>query len=87
LNYVKELLKDTALTAPQKNGLKELIERDRIFPITTLVNLTKKQKVMLPQKGIVLCRQLLQAPEEVELLGLTFIKQKKLRKELEDLCS
>ncbi|HKL31694.1 MAG TPA: restriction endonuclease, partial [Tangfeifania sp.] len=28
---------------PQKNGLKDLIERDRIFPITTLVNLTKKQ--------------------------------------------
>jgi len=72
---------------PQKNGLKDLIERDRIFPITTLVNLTKKQKVMLAQKGIVLCRQLLESKEEVALLGLTVSKQKELEEELEELCS
>jgi len=72
---------------PQKNGLKELIERNRIFPVTTLVNLTNKQKVILVQKGIVLCRQLIQAPEEIDSLGLTFVKRKKLEEELEELCS
>jgi hypothetical protein len=72
---------------PRNNSLKDLIERDRIFPVTTLVNLTKKQKVMLAQKGIVLCRQLLEIPEEISLLGLTSSQQKKLEEELEELCS
>jgi hypothetical protein len=72
---------------PRNNSLKDLIERDRIFPVTTLVNLTKNQKVMLAQKGIVLCRQLLESKEEVASLGLTFSKQKELEEELEELCS
>jgi hypothetical protein len=72
---------------PRNNSLKDLIERDRIFPVTTLVNLTKKQKVMLAQKGIVLCRQLVESPEAMATLGLTSAKQKKLEKELEDLVA
>jgi len=72
---------------PRNHSLKDLIERDRIFPVTTLVNLTKKQKVMLAQKGIVLCRQLLEAPEEIASLGFTFSQRKKMEEELEELCS
>ncbi|MFW5756738.1 MAG: ATP-binding protein [Tangfeifania sp.] len=72
---------------PRENGLKDLIERDRIFPVTTLVNLTKKQKVMLAQNGIVLCRQLLESPEEIDSLGLTSQQRRKLEEEQEELCS
>lgn len=70
---------------PENNSLKDLIDRKRIFPVTTLANLTLKQKKVLTQKGIVLCRQLLENPEELEPLGLTNSKQKKLIEELEAL--
>jgi len=70
---------------PKNNSLKDLIERERIFPVTTLANLTRKQKNALSQKGIVLCRQLLQHPEELDQLGLTHLKRKKLMEELEAL--
>ncbi len=72
---------------PRNNSLKDLIERDRVFPVTTLVNLTKKQKVMLTENGIVLCRQLLESPEEIASLGLTVSKRRKLKEELEELCN
>jgi transcriptional regulator NrdR family protein len=39
------------------------------------------------KKGIVLCRQLLQHPEELDQLGLTHSKRKKLMEELEALNS
>lgn len=72
---------------PRNNSLKDLIERDRIFPVTTLVGLTKNQKVMLAQKGIVLCRQLLEKPNEIGSLGLTLSQRNKLKEELVELCS
>ena len=70
---------------PKNYSLKDLIERERIFPVTTLANLTLKQKKVLTQKGIVLCRQLLENPEELDPLGLTNSKRKKLIEELEAL--
>ena len=71
---------------PENNGLKDLIEKLRVFPITTLAHLTQKQKIMLTEKGIVLCRQLLQKQDEINALGLTQNKRKKLLEEIEALC-
>lgn len=72
---------------PENNSLKDLIEKFRIFPITTLAHLTQKQKIMLAQKGIVMCRQLLQKSDEIDALGLTQSKKKKLIEEMEALCN
>jgi hypothetical protein len=71
---------------PENNGLKDLIEKLHVFPITTLAHLTQKQKIMLTEKGIVLCRQLLQNQDEINALGLTQNKLKKLIEEIEALC-
>jgi len=71
---------------PQNNSLKDLVERYRIFPITTLVNLNKKQKLFLTEKGIVLCRQLWQQKEILHELGLSNSIKKKLMEELASLC-
>lgn len=72
---------------PQGNGLKDLLEREKIFPITILENLTKKQKSEILEKHIVTCRQLLDHQKLIEDLEMTNAKRKKLMIELEDIVS
>lgn len=71
---------------PQNNGLKELIERHHIFPVTTLAHLNQKQKQYLTEKGIVLCRQLLNNKAVLDQLGLSRNMKRKTLEELESLC-
>ena len=71
---------------PENNGLKDLIERYRIFPITTLVHLNQKQKLALTEKGIVLCRQLWHQKQILDELGLNNTGKRKVIEELTSLC-
>ena len=71
---------------PQNNSLKDLIERYHIFPVTTLAHLNLKQKQVLIEKGIVLCRQLLANKEALNQLGLSHSLKRKTVEELESLC-
>jgi len=43
---------------PNGNGLKHWIDKAGLHPITSLISLTKAQKQLLLEKGIVLCREL-----------------------------
>ncbi len=70
---------------PQNNSLKDLIERHHIFPVTTLTHLNRKQKQVLIEKGIVLCRQLLAQKEVLDQLGLSHNLKRKTVEELESL--
>lgn len=72
---------------PQGNSLKELLEREKIFPITILENLTKKQKSEILEKNIVTCKQLLDQQKLIEDLEMTNAKRKKLMIELEDIVN
>lgn len=71
---------------PKGNGLKELIEKVRLFPITILTHLLKKEKQILLDKGIVSCRQLHENREAIQELNLSPIKYKKLLEELQEIC-
>lgn len=71
---------------PENHALKDLIERFHLFPITALVHLTKKQKIDLTEKGIVLCRQLLQQKQMLDDLNLSNAAKRKVIAELESLC-
>lgn len=71
---------------PLGNSLKEIIERERFFPITVLTTLTKGEIQTLLDKGLVLCRQLIQNPETLLSLNLTSAKSKKVAQELEEIC-
>src|SRR5690606_11548449 len=51
---------------PAQNGLKDIIDRQKIFPITVLHNLTNPQKQQLLEKGVVICRQISENPEVLE---------------------
>ncbi len=70
---------------PAQNGLKDLIDRDKIFPITVLHNLTIAQKQQLMEKGIVICKQISENPEVLEPFQIKPRKLNSLRKEISDL--
>ncbi len=70
---------------PEKEGLKELIERSGLFPVTVVTLLNKKQKQALLKQEVVLCRQLLEKPGILDQLGLTRSKKEKVLQEIHDL--
>jgi hypothetical protein len=69
---------------PKGYGLKEIIERERVYPITVLSQLTKSQKTDLMNRGIVTCSQLLEAQDYLDSFGLTRKKIMTLMRELEE---
>jgi hypothetical protein len=70
---------------PKNEGLKDAIEREKIFPITVLSTLNKTEKSALLAKGIVTCGQLLTDPGILDDLDIVKKKQKATRKELAEL--
>ncbi|MCC5931915.1 MAG: restriction endonuclease [Cyclobacteriaceae bacterium] len=78
-------MKMIAWDFPQGEGLKDIMERENIFPITILSQLTKKQKAFLLDRGIVVCKHLLENLEALVPLKLTERKYKALLKELEEI--
>jgi hypothetical protein len=64
-----------------------LIEQNRLFPITVLINLTKKEKTVLLEKGITICQEILSNPTVLDDFGLTKQKTRKVLQEIEDICS
>lgn len=76
-------LKLLAWDFPRNNGLKEIVEELRLYPVTILHTLTKKQKQQLIDQNILTCMQL---KENFHLLGLSEKKQKSLNNELVHVC-
>lgn len=70
---------------PKGRGLKDLVEESGLFPITVLTTLTRKQKDILLEKEVVLCRQLFEKPEAFGRLGLDLKKQQKVLDEASEL--
>jgi len=71
---------------PQNKGLKFLVEDLKLYPITILHKLTRKEKQVLMKEGIVTCYQLLNDMSYVEKLNLTKKKETALHQELMDIC-
>jgi hypothetical protein len=70
---------------PKNKGLKDMVEKAKVYPITVLTGLNAKQKAYLLEKGIVLCRQLREKPGLLDQLGLNKNTLKSVLKELDDL--
>jgi hypothetical protein len=71
---------------PKEKGLKDMIEKHSLFPITVLTGLNQKSKTILLDKGIVLCRQLHDQAGELDGLGMNKNQLRKIKEELNDLC-
>ena len=70
---------------PKDNALKDILEREKIYPVTILKHLNKKEKQQLMENGIVTCAQLMNEPDRLNQLGLSKKKQSSVKKELEEI--
>ncbi len=70
---------------PKKEGLRDMIEKAGLFPVTVLTLLNKKQKQQLLEQGVVLCCQVLEKPGVLDQMELTASKKKKILNEIRDL--
>ena len=72
---------------PEGHSLRDMIEKEKFFPVTVLTTLNKQQKQVLFNNGIVLCRQICNQPDVADKLELSPQKRKKLLAEVNKLCS
>lgn len=56
---------------PSANGLKNWIDKSGLHPLTTLISLTKREKQLLLEQGIVLCSELGKHPELLIKVGIS----------------
>lgn len=78
-------LKMLAWDYPAGEGLKEMLERARIFPVTVLIHLTGKEKKSLVDQGVVTCNQLRADLSRLAPFELSSFKFKALLSELDGL--
>lgn len=70
---------------PEENNLKRIVEEKHLFPVTALTLLTKNEKLKLLSDGIVLCQQLADDPDLLDVLQLNPAKKRKIMIEIKDL--
>lgn len=80
-------LKLLAWDFPAGNGLKELIEKLKIYPLTILNSLTKTEKQFLINKEIVSCNQLQKSTGILNSMNLNEKKLKSILSELSHICN
>jgi hypothetical protein len=56
---------------PEKNNLRNLVEKYALFPVTALTGLSRKQKEVLLTENIILAEHLLDKPEALKGFGLS----------------
>ncbi|MDP3436278.1 MAG: restriction endonuclease [Bacteroidales bacterium] len=70
---------------PKGNGIREIIDKFRLYPITSLTSLSKSDKQILMDNGVVTCRQISQDPSLLDYLKAPNSKLEKIKDELRDL--
>ncbi len=70
---------------PKDGGLRDWIEIDGLHPITSLSTLTKKEKRVLLDAGIVRCKQLYDKPEVMDDLPIQIRNKRAAYRELKEL--
>lgn len=70
---------------PKEGSLKDWVEKSGRFPVTALTGLSKNQKKLLLDKGVILCRQLMEEKEVWQGLDLSDRARKKIISEIKEL--
>ena len=63
---------------PENNSLSDQINKHGLFPITSLVTLSKKDKEKLLGKDVVLCKDICDNPAVLTIAGIDRKKHKKI---------
>jgi ribosomal protein L21E len=71
---------------PKGDSLKERIDRNGLYPITSLTTLSKQEKQRLLNKNVVLCHTLCEHPTELNGIGLSEARKNKVIEEAMVMC-
>ncbi|EKD65226.1 MAG: ATP-cone protein [uncultured bacterium] len=71
---------------PEGNGLRDLIEKFVLHPLTVLTTLSQGQKQNLLNNHMVLCRDVINKPESLQILNLPKDKKSEILEEAEYVC-
>ena len=71
---------------PETKSLKYRINKSRLFPITVLTSLTKREKQQFLEEGVVLCKEIYEAPELLKKNGFSKTRIRKIQDDIKDLC-
>jgi Holliday junction resolvase-like predicted endonuclease len=71
---------------PRRGSLKERIEISGLHPITCLSSITRAEKKMLLDQGIVLCKELCENQSILKKIGISEVRFKRIIKESAQLC-
>ncbi|WP_282068164.1 restriction endonuclease [Olleya namhaensis] len=72
---------------PLHNGLKDRIDKLKLYPITTSTLLTKREKQFLLNREVVLCKDLINDAFYLDHLGISDIRKKRILNEIKLLCN
>jgi len=70
---------------PKGNGIREIIDKFKLYPITSLTTLSKTDKQILMDNGVVTCRQISKDPALLNYLQAPNSKLDKIKAEVRDL--
>lgn len=73
--------------APKDEGLKDMIDRYGLHPVTCMTTLQKREKQLLLEKGIVLCRRLCERPVLLEEVGINPVRHRRILEEGAKICA
>ncbi|GFD72680.1 hypothetical protein KUL113_21000 [Tenacibaculum sp. KUL113] len=76
----------TSWDYPLGNGLKNRIDQSGLHPLTALTTITKQEKTILLETGIVLCKELHETPSLLNKIGIEKSRHKKILEDSEELC-
>ncbi len=72
---------------PEGNSLKNILEKEKLYPVTALTNLARKEKQQLLDAGIVTCSQLLENLKILDEIQFRRSRSTALLKELNDILN
>ena len=71
---------------PQKKSLKYRINKSKLFPITSLTSISKREKIQFLEWGVVLCKEIYENPAFLKKMGISDQRIKKVLADITDLC-
>lgn len=72
---------------PEGNSLREWIEESRLHPVTALTTISQHQKMTLLDNHIVLCKEVLNDPQVLDMLYLSQMDRDRVLAEVEAICA
>lgn len=71
---------------PENNGIKQNVDHYSLYPVTTLLHLTKQEKKQLIENNVILTKELYENSEVMDRLGFPILKKAKVISEIKTLC-